>query len=101
MSHTQQEQPTLPFDTRRAAHARATLRKQEVYERLLTFARNRGRLGFTANEATSEWESFANHVAPRCAELVGPAGWSEPSAVAALAAVAGPAYWFCRSSPDG
>lgn len=57
------------FDTRRAAHVRVTPRKQQVYAKILTFARERGRLGLTADELAQRWQCSHNHVAPRISEL--------------------------------
>ncbi len=61
---------SLPlFDTRQAAHAKLTPSKQEVYARILGFARWRGQRGFTADELAAAWGCSHNHVAPRIPEL--------------------------------
>lgn len=62
---------SLPlFDTRQAAHARVSPRKQETYERIFRFARDRGSWGFTADELAVAWGCDHNHSSPRITELV-------------------------------
>jgi hypothetical protein len=57
------------FDTRSAAHARVAPTKQEIYARILGFARWNGKRGFTADELAASWGCDHNHVAPRISEL--------------------------------
>jgi hypothetical protein len=59
----------LFFDTRSAAHARIAPSKQEIYARILGFARWRGHRGLTADELAAAWHCDHNHVAPRISEL--------------------------------
>jgi hypothetical protein len=59
----------LPFDTRRAAHARVRPAKERRYRRILDFGRTRGPCGLTADELVAAWNCSANSVAPRICEL--------------------------------
>lgn len=59
----------LPFDTRRAAHARVGPTKERSYQRILNFGHARRHYGFTADELAAIWNCDLNHVAPRVSEL--------------------------------
>jgi hypothetical protein len=59
----------LPFDTRRAAHARVRPVKERQYRRILDFGCIRGRYGLIADELVASWNCSHNQVAPRISEL--------------------------------
>lgn len=62
---------SLPlFDTSSAAHARIAPAKAAIRKRILDFAIERGRRGFTADELAAAWNCSHNHSSPRIAELV-------------------------------
>jgi hypothetical protein len=59
----------LPFDTRRAAHARVAATKARTYARILAAGREQGAHGFIPDELAAAWNCSPNHVAPRITEL--------------------------------
>lgn len=59
----------LPFDTRRAVHARIQPTKEQTCKLIIQFARVRGAYGLTADELSAEWGCSHNHCAPRISEL--------------------------------
>jgi hypothetical protein len=62
---------SLPlFETRREAFTRIAPTKQETYDRILLFARDRRSWGLTADEIALDWNCSHNHSSPRISELL-------------------------------
>ena len=64
------QEPWMPADARREAHARQTpSRKERMWERIMEYAASHPE-GFTADQLAADWHCSPNHTAPRCTELL-------------------------------
>lgn len=62
--------PSLPFDTRLAAHKRIATTIQETKTRILRLYRERGPEGYTAEELAEVCACDKDHTSPRISELL-------------------------------